>query len=151
MSRYETAKYTDLQPDGTARQFSFVMGAKSVITYPSPGIELEAPGVHEISGLAWSGAGRVQAVEVSTDGGTTWSRARLEAPVLPACLTRFRLSWRWDGRRAVILSRVRDEVGNRQPSRAELISSQGEHPYYHYNAVVSWEVTEFGEVRHVYL
>ena len=34
MSREETSKYTDLMPDGTARQFVFTMQAKSVITFP---------------------------------------------------------------------------------------------------------------------
>ncbi len=151
MTRYETSKYTDLLADGTARQFSFLMGVKSVITHPSPGMELEGAGLYEISGLAWSGAGRIQAVEVSVDGGANWSRARLQGPVLPACLTRFRSSWKWNGRRALLLSRALDEAGNRQPTRADLISRRGEHGYYHYNAMVSWELDDMGEVRHVYL
>ena len=151
MTRYETSKYTDLLADGTARQFSFLMGVKSVITHPSPGMELEGAGLYEISGLAWSGAGRIQAVEVSVDGGANWSRARLQGPVLPACLTRFRWSWKWKGRRALLLSRALDEAGNRQPTRADLISRRGEHGYYHYNAMVSWELDDMGEVRHVYL
>ncbi len=111
MSRFETAKYTDLLPDGRARQFSFVMEAKSVITYPSPGFELPGPGAYEIRGLAWSGAGRIARVEVSSDGGASWSPAELQDPVLPACLTRFRRPWQWGGEPAVVLSRAVDESG----------------------------------------
>ena len=55
MARDETSKYTDLLANGKARQFSFPMEAKSVITRPSGGQSLAGPGFHEISGLAWSG------------------------------------------------------------------------------------------------
>jgi sulfane dehydrogenase subunit SoxC len=55
MTREETSRYTDLMPDGTARQFTFVMEAKSVITSPSGGQPI-TPGFVEIRGLAWSGA-----------------------------------------------------------------------------------------------
>lgn len=151
MSRFETAKYTDLLPDGRARQFSFVMEAKSVISYPSPGFQLPEPGVYEIRGLAWSGAGRIARVEVSCDGGVSWSPAELEGPVLPACLTRFRLPWRWDGGAAVLQSRAVDETGRVQPARAELIAERGSLGYYHYNAVVSWGIMADGSVRHVYV
>src|SRR5437899_4888868 len=65
----ETSKYTDLLPDGRALQFTYEMGVKSVITRPSSTMKLAEHGFHEISGIAWSGAGRVRRVEVSADGG----------------------------------------------------------------------------------
>jgi hypothetical protein len=52
-------------PDGTARQFTFELDAKSVISTPSGGQQLAGPGFYEIRGLAWSGRGLVQRVEVS--------------------------------------------------------------------------------------
>ena len=58
-TREESAKYTDLIPDGRAREHTFVMEAKSVITSPSGSQRLVAPGFHEIRGLAWSGRGRI--------------------------------------------------------------------------------------------
>src|SRR5437016_4383663 len=82
MTREETSKYTDPLPDGTSRQFSFMMDARSVITYPSYPQKVE-PGWIEIRGIAWSGRGKIQKVEVSTDGGKTWSRSVLQGPVLP--------------------------------------------------------------------
>jgi sulfane dehydrogenase subunit SoxC len=149
MTRWETAKYTDLMPDGKAYQFTLVMEAKSVITYPS-GRQRIHPGIHEISGLAWSGRGRVTKVEVSSDGGRTWQEARLQEPVLPKCHTRFRLPWRWNGQEAVLQSRCIDESGYVQPSREELVKVRGTNSIYHYNAIQSWKVEQDGSVRNIY-
>src|SRR6185312_3660966 len=63
--RSETARYTDPMPDGKWRQFSMVMETKSVITNPSGGMNLKGPGFYEVTGLAWSGSGKVRAVDVS--------------------------------------------------------------------------------------
>ena len=148
MTREETSRYTDLMPDGTARQFTFVMEAKSVITTPSGGQQIE-PGLIEIRGLAWSGRGLVKAVEVSTDGGRTWQPAHLQGPVLPQCHTRFRFGWRWDGCETVLQSRCTDETGYVQPTRAALGAARGVHSSYHYNAIQSWKVAADGKVTNV--
>jgi sulfane dehydrogenase subunit SoxC len=150
MARNETAKYTELQPDGRARQFTFVMGTKSLVTSPSHGERLE-PGFHEITGLAWSGRGRIRRVEVSADGGNSWFDAALQDPVLPRCLTRFRAPWTWSGRPAVVQSRATDETGAVQPTRRALVAERGTHGYFHYNAIVSWAIDEDGAVTHVYV
>lgn len=147
-TREETAKYTDLMPDGTARQFTFLMEAKSVITAPSGGERLRAPGFHEIRGLAWTGHGRVRGVEVSTDGGKQWQAAALEGPVLPRCLTRFRMPWTWDGGPARLLSRATDETGYVQPTRDTLVAIRGTQSSYHNNAVFGWQVAAGGAVSH---
>jgi sulfane dehydrogenase subunit SoxC len=136
-------------PDGTARQFTFVMEAKSVITFPSGGQLLREKGFYEISGLAWSGRGRVTRVDVSTDGGASWKEARLQQPVLAKCLTRFRLSWNWDGAPAQLQSRTVDETGYVQPTRAQLVDVRGLHSNYHYNAIQSWQVAQDGAVTNV--
>jgi sulfane dehydrogenase subunit SoxC len=150
MARNETAKYTELLPSGKARQFTFVMDAKSLITRPSLGHHLPGAGLHAISGLAWSGRGAIARVDVSTDGGRTWAQASLQQPVLPCCFTRFRLPWQWDGSTAILQSRAIDETGYRQPDRASLVAERGRHGYFHYNAIVSWEVSPEGGIRHVY-
>lgn len=149
MSVKETAYYTDLMPDGKARQFSFVMDARSVITRPSGGQTLNGPGFHEISGLAWSGSGKITKVEVSTDGGKTWSEAELQTPVLSKSATRFRYPWRWDGKAATIQSRCTDETGYLQPTQEEYLATFGRHFGYHYHAIKSWYVKPTGEVKHV--
>ncbi len=150
MARNETAKYTELMPDGKARQFSFVMEAKSFITEPSPGYRMQGPGLYAISGLAWSGRGRIKRVEVSADGGKSWAEAALQEPVLPQCSTRFRLPWHWDGSPLILKSRAIDETGYQQPERATLIAERGRHGYFHYNAIVSWAVAADGSISHVY-
>ncbi|TKB80914.1 MAG: sulfite dehydrogenase [Nitrospira sp.] len=147
MTRWETSKYTDLMPDGKAYQFSLVMEAKSVITSPSGRQQIQ-PGFQEIRGLAWSGRGKVQRVEVSMDGGRTWQPAQLQDPILPKCHTRFRIPWRWDGREALLQSRCIDETGYVQPTRDALIKVRGTNSIYHYNAVQSWKVDHDGRVRY---
>lgn len=145
-SREETSKYTDLLPDGTAREFSFYMEAKSIITRPSGGQRLNGPGFHEITGIAWSGHGKIARVEVSVDDGRNWHEARLQEPVLTRALTRFGLPWRWDGEPAVIQSRAIDETGYVQPTLAELLAVRGENFFYHNNAIWPWRVAADGEV-----
>lgn len=151
MARNETAKYTDLQPDGKARQFTFVMEAKSVVTHPSPGYRLDGPGYYQISGLAWSGRGKITQVEVSADAGRTWAAAELQEPVLSKSFTRFRVPWHWNGQPGVIQSRAVDETGYRQPERRALVAERGRNGYFHYNGIVSWAVDAEGGLHHVYV
>jgi sulfane dehydrogenase subunit SoxC len=145
-TRDETSKYADLMPDGTVRQFTLVMEAKSVITRPSGGHILKARGFHEISGMAWSGRGRISAVDVSIDGGRNWQRSRLDEPVLPKALTRFRIPWRWEGEPALLASRAIDETRYVQPTREQLIARRGTNSEDHFNAIHTWRVAESGEI-----
>ena len=149
-SRDETSKYTDLRADGKAEMFSLRMGVKSIILDPSFGLDLRGPGYHEISGLAWSGRGRVREVEVSADGGASWAKAALDGPVLPQALTRFRLPWRWNGGPATLMSRATDETGAVQPRRDAWLARYAGGQGYHCNAVQSWGVDPSGRIAHVY-
>lgn len=149
-TREETGAYTDVMPDGKARQFTFAMDAKSVILSPSGGQALGAHGYHEIVGLAWTGRGRIVRVDVSVDGGFHWKPARLQEPVLSRALTMFRLDWNWDGRPATLQSRAVDETGYVQPTRAQLVAARGTQSFYHYNGIQSWRVSDLGEVSHVH-
>lgn len=150
-ARDETSHYTDLLADGRALQFTFVMGVKSVITHPSPGWMLAGPGYHDISGLAWSGAGRVKRVELSADGGATWADAELQGTPQPHGLVRFRLPWRWDGAPATLISRASDDAGRMQPTRADWLARYAPAQRYHCNAMQAWRIDEFGEVRNVFV
>ena len=145
MSRDETAKYTDPLSDGTARQFSFVMDAKSIITKPSYPSRI-SKGWIEISGLAWSGRGKITRVDVSTDGGESWMAAELQAPVLPRAHTRFRLQWNWNGRSATLMSRATDETGYVQPTLAVFETGRGKGTDFHFNHIRSWAVRTDGSV-----
>jgi sulfane dehydrogenase subunit SoxC len=145
-SREETSKYTDLMPDGVAREFTFYMEAKSIITRPSGGQRLTTRGFNEITGIAWSGRGKISKVEVSVDDGKSWQVAKLQDPVLARALTRFRLPWQWDGQPTVIQSRATDETGYVQPTLAELIAVRGDNSVYHNNAIWPWRIAADGEV-----
>ena len=149
-SREETSKYTDLMPDGSAREFTFYMEAKSIITRPSGGQPLNAPGFHQISGIAWSGRGKIKRVDVSVDDGKSWQEAQLQEPVLMRALTRFRLPWHWDGESAIIQSRAEDETGYVQPTLAELLAVRGENYFYHNNAIWPWRIAAGGEVTNAH-
>jgi sulfane dehydrogenase subunit SoxC len=150
LTRMDGVGQPTLMPDGKARQLQFIIEAKSVITSPSGGQQLPGPGLYEIRGLAWSGRGLVRRVEVSMDGGKTWSDARLQEPVLPLAHTRFRLDWRWDGREVVLQSRCTDETGYVQPTLAELVKVRGLNSVYFNNAIQNWKVAADGSVHNVH-
>ncbi len=150
-TRWETRTYADLMPDGLSRQFTFVNEVNSVITAPCPEKPLVGrPGFVEISGLAWSGAGRIARVDVSVDGGDTWRTAQLQEPVLSKAVTRFRIPWEWrEGQVAYLQSRAMDETGRVQPALDGLRRVRGVESIYHKNAVHTWLVDRDGTVANV--
>jgi sulfane dehydrogenase subunit SoxC len=160
MAINETLQYTYRVEGPKIWQFFFPMEVKSFITHPSPGVGLKGSGYYEISGLAYSGNGRIARVMVSADGGKSWAQAALDAPVLPKALTRFRMPWRWDGQPVVLQSRAWDEAGNVQPTREQMWAERGApkintpvvaFPMGHMNYVMSWAIESNGEAKHVYV
>jgi sulfane dehydrogenase subunit SoxC len=161
MTYYESRNYSPLLPDGRAYKFYFINEVKSFITHPSFGTSLKERGYYNISGLAYSGSGRIERVMVSADGGKTWAEAGLTGPTFAKSFTRFNISWRWDGQPAILTSRAVDDGGNIQPLRAEFIVQRGQtlkpvtntfaFPNQHYNSLTSWGVNANGEIRHVYV
>ena len=147
----ETSKYSDLMPDGMARQFTYTMGVKSTITRPAGGLVMNGPGLYEISGLAWSGSGKIIKVEVSADGGTTWAAAALDGEPLTMALTRFRIPWKWDGLPTLLQSRATDEAGNTQLRRDVWSAQYAEGQLYHCNAIQTWSIARNGEVTNVFI
>ena len=145
----ETVHYIDLLPDGQHRQYTSIQECKSVVTTPSGGQVLLDKGFYSVTGMAWSGRGKVKQVDVSVDGGRNWRTARLESPVLSKCLTRFSIDWVWDGKPAIIQSRATDDTGYVQPNYRQLRTVRGTRSIYHNNAIQSWLVEESGEVKNV--
>jgi len=145
----EAVHYIDLMPDGQHRQYTSVQECKSVITTPSGGQLLLDKGFYNISGMAWSGRGKITRVDVSTDGGINWRQARLETPVLSKAITRFNIDWVWDGKPAIVQSRAVDDSAYVQPGYGQLRTVRGTKSIYHNNAIQSWKVVESGEVSNV--
>jgi len=146
MTRWETSKYTDPLPDGTARQFSFAMDATSIITAPAAPGMLSGKGWWPITGLAWTGRGKITRVEVSTDGGRSWHDADLQGPVLDHAHTRFSSMWEWNGKEAVLLSRATDQTGYVQPARAKLLEVRGKGTDFHFNHIKGWRIQPDGKI-----
>ena len=148
-SKDEVIHYVDLMPNGLHRAYTSIQECKSVITSPSGGQTLLDKGYHNVTGLAWSGRGKIKRVDVSFDGGINWQTARLENPVLSKCLTRFNIPWNWNGGPAILQSRAIDETGYVQPKISQLRAVRGTRSIYHNNAIQSWKVTESGEIDNV--
>jgi sulfane dehydrogenase subunit SoxC len=145
----EAIHYVDLMPDGMHRQYTSIQECKSVITTPSGGQQLLTAGFYNISGIAWSGRGKIKRVDVSVDGGRNWREARMESPILSKALTRFNINWVWDGKPAILQSRAIDETGYVQPPIRMLREVRGTRSIYHNNAIQSWKVDTNGEVSNV--
>ena len=160
MSFFESKTYSQILPTGKMWLFHFTQEVKSFITHPSFGHALQGPGFYEISGVAYSGNGRISKVMVSADGGKSWAQAALQEPVMPKAFVRFRMPWRWEGQPAVLQSRASDEAGNVQPTRTEFVAARGQtekplatplgFPNQHYNSITSWGIDSKGEIKHVY-
>ena len=147
----EVLGYVDQMPNGKLRQYTSLMEVKSVITSPSGGQVLLDKGVYNVTGLAWSGRGRIKRVDVSFDGGVSWHHARIEGPVQNKALTRFNIPWVWNGQVAFMQSRAIDETGMVQPTYQQLRKVRGDFSVYHNNAIQTWQVQESGDVRNVQL
>jgi len=147
----ETIHYIDLLPEGKHRQYSSLQEVKSVITTPSGGQVLLDKGFLNVTGLAWSGRGKIAKVDVSADGGRNWKPARLEGQVMSKCLTRFNMDWSWDGKPALLMSRATDQTGHVQPTYAENRKVRGSRSIYHNNSIQTWLLQESGEVKNVQL
>ncbi len=150
-SREETSKYTDVLADGTARKWTWEMDAKSVITSPSPQMPIKhGHGPLVISGLAWSGHGRITRVDVSLDGGMNWQEARLGTTQGDSkALTRFYLDTEWNGEEWLLQARAMDETGYVQPTKDALREVRGENSIYHNNCIQTWYLNANGEAENV--
>jgi sulfane dehydrogenase subunit SoxC len=146
MTRWETSKYTDPNPDGTATMFTLAVDVKSIITSPAHPQVVPTSGWHAVQGLAWSGRGRVTRVEVSVNDGRTWQDADLLGTPTDKNTVRFQHMWNRGRGDATLLSRATDDTGMVQPTRSQLIAQRGLGTDYHFNQIVGWHVRADGQV-----
>jgi len=148
--REETSKYTDLLANGKARRFTWEMDAKSVITNPSPQAPLtHGPGPTVLTGVAWSGRGTIPQVDVTTDGGINWHKARISGPSLDKSMHRFYYEFDWDGSELLLQSRAHDNTGYVQPTKDQLRAVRGTNSIYHNNGIQTWSVNAEGVAENV--
>ena len=151
-AKEETAKYTVLKKTGKAIQHFYANEVNSVITSPCPEYpwtDLKKGDIVEIEGLAWSGMGTIEGVDISFDGGKNWVEASLKGLVLPKAWTRFSYIYKYEGKPLLLSSRARDDAGYVQPSVKQERDALGVECVYHRNGVHTWEITEKGEVNNV--
>ncbi len=148
----ETSKYTALKPTGKAIQHFYANEVNSTVTSPSPEKpwkDVKVGDLIEIEGLAWSGMGTINAVDLSFDGGKNYVEAELKGLVLPKCWTRWSYIYKYEGKKLLLTSRAIDDAGYIQPTIDQETSVMGVESVYHRNAVETWEVTTDGKVNHV--
>ena len=146
----ETSKYSDLLANGKTLQFTFPMEVKSVITKPTAGtVPLKKGPVH-ITGLAWSGLGKIKKVEVSTDKGKTWNTAQIDGVNQQLSPVRFRYNWIWNGEECSIESRATDSKNNVQPQRKDWSIKYGLGHLYHNNSIQIWRIMPDGQIYNEY-
>ncbi len=151
-AKEETAKYTALKPTGKAIQHFYANEVNSIITNPcpeKPWTDLKKGDLVEIEGLAWSGMGTIEGVDISFDGGNNWEEAKLKGLVLPKSWTRFSFMYKYEGKPLLLASRARDDAGYIQPTIDQEVSVMGIESVYHRNGIASWEVTADGTVNNV--
>ena len=148
--REETSKYTDLLENGKARRFTWEMDVKSVITNPSPQAPItHGKGFTVLTGIAWSGRGTIDRVDITLDGGRNWRPARIDGPSLTKAVHRFYYEFDWDGSPLLLQSRAVDSEGHIQPTKDELRAVRGTNSIYHNNGIQTWHVLASGEVENV--
>jgi len=151
-AKEETAKYTALKPTGKAIQHFYANEVNSIITSPcpeKPWTDLKKGDLVEIEGLAWSGMGTIEGVDISFDGGNNWVEAKLKGLVLPKSWTRFSFLYKYEGKPLILASRARDDAGYIQPTIDQETAVMGVESVYHRNGIATWEVTAEGKVNNV--
>jgi sulfane dehydrogenase subunit SoxC len=151
-AKEETSKYTALTASGKAIQHFYANEVNSVITSPCPEKDwkdLETGDLVEIEGLAWSGHGTIEGVDISFDGGKNWVEANLKGLVLPKAWTRFSYMYKYEGKPLLLQSRSYDDSKNVQPTVNQEKAVVGVEGVYHRNAIITWKVTDMGEVSNV--
>jgi len=114
---FQTVKYTIQRASGAGTETAAIQGmaVKSEIVRPFAG-EALGLGRQRVFGLAWAGDEAVAKVELSTDGGETWSEAELLGPFAPYSWTMWEFLWKVERAGShSLLSRATSASGRLQP------------------------------------
>lgn len=87
-------------------------------------VRLVAAGAVTLAGRAWAGRAAVARVELSTDGGDTWSPCALDEPFSPHAWRGWTCEWNATPGRHALCVRATDSEGNVQPT-AQYWTRQG--------------------------
>lgn len=115
---WQTTDYAYWDRSGAYPQQRPLLGmqVKSLIARPVASGSVARGATVEVTGAAWSD-GAITAVDVSTDGGTTWAAAALLDEAQPGVWRRWRYGWQTPATAgtATLMSRATDSLGRVQP------------------------------------
>lgn len=113
---FQSQEYVYIGEEGIPDQTPVTkMRVRSIITQPVTGTMHRNESIN-FSGIAWSGVGKVDKVELSFDHGENWLTTTLEPAPTSYAVTRWDFDWHPKGAgQYTIISRATDSVGNMQP------------------------------------
>ncbi|MBA3439168.1 MAG: sulfite oxidase [Pyrinomonadaceae bacterium] len=118
---YQTTDYTywERENNQPVQRPLTVMQLKAEIARPAVSEDVAANTVYRMHGAAWSGDSEVARVEVSADGGKTWTAARLIDNAIRYTWRRWEYAWHTPAKpgRHTLMARATDSRGNAQPAK----------------------------------
>ncbi len=116
---YQTLDYAYWRRRGDIGELTPVaeMQIKAEIAKPAQGETLSANSNVRVHGAAWTSDGKITKVELSTDGGATWSEASLVGVFKPNAWRLWEFDWRTPSKpgQAALIARATDSQGRTQP------------------------------------
>ena len=116
---FQTLDYATFEQNHGLTSLTAVTGnaVKSQITSPLRGAVVGGGRDYSIKGVAWAGEANVSRVEFSTDGGKTWSDARLSGEPVRHAWRQWEATWRVPGQSGEfrLMARATDDQGRTQP------------------------------------
>ncbi|HEX5760041.1 MAG TPA: sulfite oxidase [Thermoanaerobaculia bacterium] len=135
-SDWNTTTYRYFGPAYPDQPVLFAQEVKSALELPFPATVPAGP--QTLTGRSWSGHGSIDQVEVSFDGGGSWTLAALAAKNIPFAWRQWSVAWDPTPGSYAVRVRATDSKGNTQPDVVPF-NSQG----YLYWAAVNHPVTVF--------
>lgn len=114
---YMKSNYTAPRVDNDKEIYSLQsVEVKSLIVHPTDGTKLAPPGRTTIWGWAWSGEGELTGIDVSTDGGQTWTAGAFTGKWARYSWRKWELEWDAKAGSHTIMARASDSLGRVQPT-----------------------------------
>jgi DMSO/TMAO reductase YedYZ molybdopterin-dependent catalytic subunit len=120
---YQTIDYAYWKRRGDIAELAplTAMQIKAQIARPAQGDTVPPNSIVRVHGAAWASDGEITKVELSTDGGTTWSEAKLVGGSKPNAWRLWEVDWRTPPRpgQADLIARATDSQGRTQPTHRD--------------------------------
>jgi DMSO/TMAO reductase YedYZ molybdopterin-dependent catalytic subunit len=119
MGYYQTLDYAFWKRRGDMAELVPLseMQLKAEIARPMEGEVVPVNSAVRVHGAAWTGEGEIAKVELSTDGGSTWSNAKLIGEATPNAWRLWEFNWQTPAKagKQTLIARATDSQGRSQP------------------------------------